>query len=78
MADISRVNVDEKYMKDEEGTPRTKDWAFAYQLANENKVVCIPMSPFYDKSQAQLGARYVRFAFCKTEEMIREAAKRMK
>ena len=52
MADISRVEVDEKYFKDEQGNPRTKDWAFAYQLAHENKVVCIPCSPFYDKDSA--------------------------
>lgn len=34
LADISRVNVMEKYMIDEHGHPRTKDYAFAYQLAH--------------------------------------------
>lgn len=33
LVDISRVEVMEKYMTDEEGNKRTKDYAFAYQLA---------------------------------------------
>jgi aspartate/methionine/tyrosine aminotransferase len=49
LADISRVNVMEKYMKDDEGNPRTKDYAFCIQLAYENGVVAIPCSPFYSK-----------------------------
>ena len=78
LADISRVDVAEKYMKDEDGNARTKDWAFCFQLATEEKVVGIPCSPFYSKEDAELGSKYVRFAFCKPEEMIREAGKRMK
>ena len=34
MADISKVEVKEQYLRDEEGNPRTKDYAFAYQLAH--------------------------------------------
>ena len=77
MADISKVNVMEKYMTDDEGNKRSKDYAFAYQLANENKVVCIPISPFYGPDEVHLGEKYVRFAFCKDEEMILEASKRL-
>ena len=62
--------MNEKYLVDENGHKRTKDYAFAYQLANENKVVCIPISPFYDAKDGHLGERYVRFAFCKEEDMI--------
>ena len=35
LADISRIKVEEKYMKDEDGNPRTRDYAFCYQLAHE-------------------------------------------
>ncbi len=35
LADISRIKVSEKYMKDEDGNPRTRDYAFCYQLAHE-------------------------------------------
>ena len=55
MADISRVEVQEKYMKDEEGKPRTKDYAFCVQMAYEEGVVAIPCSPFYSKEDAHLG-----------------------
>jgi kynurenine--oxoglutarate transaminase/cysteine-S-conjugate beta-lyase/glutamine--phenylpyruvate transaminase/kynurenine aminotransferase len=47
IVDISKVQVNPKYLIDEEGKPRTKDFAFAFQLAYENGVVCIPCSPFY-------------------------------
>lgn len=78
LADISGVKVMEKYLFDEKGQRRTKDYAFAYQLAYENKVVCIPVSPFYDSKDSHLGEKYVRFAFCKDEEMIKEASKRLR
>lgn len=65
LADISRVPILEKYLTDEHGNKRSRDLAFAYQLAYENRVVCIPMSPFYGPEDSKLGERYVRFAFCK-------------
>lgn len=47
ITDISRVKVDEKYMKDAEGNARTKDIAFVMQLAYEVGVIAIPCSPFF-------------------------------
>jgi aspartate/methionine/tyrosine aminotransferase len=35
----------------------------------------VPGSSFF--SRPELGRRLVRFAFCKTEEMLREAAQRL-
>ena len=63
IADISRIEIDPKYRVDSEGRPRTKDYAFAYQLAHENGIICIPCSPFYDQSNTE-AQNYVRFAFC--------------
>lgn len=77
LCDISKVDVMEKYLIDEQGNRRTKDYAFAYQLAYEHKVVCIPCSPFYDKINEDLGSKYVRFAFCKDVELIQLAGKRL-
>lgn len=65
-------------MKDEEGNQRTRDYAFCYQLAYENGVVAIPCSSFYSKEDAHIGERYIRFAFCKEVEMIKDAGKRLK
>ncbi len=77
LADISRIEVNPKYLKDTEGNPRTKDYAFAYELAYEKGVVAIPCSPFYDKEDYKEGERFVRFAFCKDEAMIEEAGKKL-
>lgn len=66
LADISRCKVDEKYLTDEHGQKRTHDQAFAYQLCSEQRVVCIPMTSFYEEDEP-MRDRYVRFAFCKEE-----------
>lgn len=78
IADISRVQVAEKYFTNESGKKVTKDFAFCFQLAHEEGVVAIPCSPFYAEKDAHLGEKYVRFAFCKDESMIKDAGKRMK
>jgi len=36
----------------------------------------VPGSSFY--SRPEMGRQEVRFAFCKTDDMLREAAKRLK
>jgi aspartate/methionine/tyrosine aminotransferase len=65
-------------MYDEEGNKRSRDYAFAYQLAYENKVVCTPMSPFYDAKDVAIGERYVRFAFCLDEDTLLEGGRRLR
>ena len=35
------------------------------------------MSPFYDSKNVSIGEKYVRFAFCKDEETLIEAGKRL-
>jgi len=36
------------------------------------------MSPFYDSKNVDIGEKYVRIAFCKDEEALLEAGKRLK
>jgi aspartate/methionine/tyrosine aminotransferase len=48
---------------------------FSYWLTKEIGVAPVPGSSFF--SHPVLGQRLVRFAFCKTEEMLREAADRL-
>jgi aspartate/methionine/tyrosine aminotransferase len=45
-------------------------------LCKEDGVAAIPCSSFFDKKQ--VNDQYVRFAFCKDLESIREAGRRMK
>ncbi|MFF4347413.1 pyridoxal phosphate-dependent aminotransferase [Streptomyces sp. NPDC001530] len=51
-------------------------FAFCRALPERAGVVAIPNAVFYDHREA--GAPFVRFAFCKQTEVLREAAKRLK
>lgn len=50
-------------------------FAFCRALPERAGVVAIPNAVFYDDREA--GAPFVRFAFCKREEVLREAAQRL-
>ncbi|MER6027272.1 pyridoxal phosphate-dependent aminotransferase [Streptomyces sp. NPDC001851] len=51
-------------------------FAFCRSLPERAGVVAIPNAVFYDDREA--GAPFVRFAFCKREEVLREAAERLR
>lgn len=51
------------------------DVSFARRLTGECQVAPVPGSSFF--SRPELGARLVRFAFCKTEDMLAEAVRRL-
>src|SRR5207302_8922193 len=51
------------------------DDEFAFWLTREVGVAPVPGSSFY--SRPELGRRQVRFAFCKTAEMLQEAVRRI-
>lgn len=51
-------------------------FAFCRALPERAGVVAIPNAVFYDDREA--GAPFVRFAFCKREEVLREAARRLR
>ncbi|MGW7523265.1 pyridoxal phosphate-dependent aminotransferase [Streptomyces sp. NPDC054783] len=51
-------------------------FAFCRALPERSGVVAIPNAVFYDDREA--GAPFVRFAFCKREEVLREAAERLR
>lgn len=56
--------------------PFDDDVAFARYLTTEVKVACIPPSSFYQGSPNE-GQRLVRFAFCKQQATLEEAARRL-
>jgi aspartate/methionine/tyrosine aminotransferase len=51
------------------------DVAFCRHLIENVRVAAIPPSVFYEN--AQHGKTYVRFAFCKKEETLKEAIRRL-
>lgn len=50
---------------------------FARYLTREIGVVCIPPTAFYSAEHAHIGHGYARFAFCKSDEMLKEARQRL-
>jgi len=51
------------------------DWSFAMRLAREARVAVVPGSSFYDGPAG--GRAMVRFLFCKKDETLREAVRRL-
>jgi aminotransferase len=51
------------------------DIAFGLRMAKEIGVACVPGSPFF--SRPELSRNIVRFAFCKREETLMQAAERL-
>ncbi|HYT03458.1 MAG TPA: aminotransferase class I/II-fold pyridoxal phosphate-dependent enzyme [Gemmatimonadales bacterium] len=62
-------------LADFSGLSELPDDQFAYWLTKEIGVAPVPGSSFF--SRPALGRRLVRFAFCKTEDMLHEAAGRL-
>lgn len=56
-------------------TEKPDGMAFCLDLPRRAGVVAVPAQVFYDKPAD--GARYVRFAFCKRQEVIDEAVRRL-
>ena len=52
--------------------------AFCRALPERAGVVAIPTSVFYDPAHAHLGRHLVRFAFCKSDEVLDEAVRRLR
>jgi aminotransferase len=62
-------------LADFSGISALPDDEFSYWLTKEVGVAPVPGSSFF--SRPELGRRLVRFAFCKTEDLLGEAARRL-
>jgi aminotransferase len=62
-------------MADFSALSRESDVPFARRLTGEFGVAPVPGSSFY--SNPDLGRKYVRFAFCKTQDILEEAVRRL-
>lgn len=74
VGDTSKIVLPEKYAAD---TTVTRDWALCRWLTEEIGVAAIPPSAFYCDENKELAANYARFAFCKTDDVLRDAAQRL-
>jgi N-succinyldiaminopimelate aminotransferase len=50
---------------------------FARHMIRKVGVVCIPPESFYSEQHAHIGKGYVRFAFCKSDEMLEQVQQRL-
>jgi aspartate/methionine/tyrosine aminotransferase len=62
-------------LADFSGLSEMDDVEFSYWLTTEIGVAPVPGSSFY--SEREMGRNFVRFAFCKTDDMLREAGERL-
>ncbi|MEP7293565.1 MAG: aminotransferase class I/II-fold pyridoxal phosphate-dependent enzyme [Chloroflexota bacterium] len=53
------------------------DIEFARYLTSEIGVACIPPTFFYSTGHAHMASTQARFAFCKSDEMLRETGERL-
>ncbi len=56
-----------------DGTPLE----FTRYLTKDIGVACIPPESFYSQEHSHIGHGYVRFAFCKSDEMLQQAGERL-
>ncbi|HTK08647.1 MAG TPA: aminotransferase class I/II-fold pyridoxal phosphate-dependent enzyme [Ktedonobacteraceae bacterium] len=50
---------------------------FTHYLIKEIGVACIPPGTLYTPEHAHIGSNYVRFAFCKSDEMLQQVEQRL-
>lgn len=74
VGDTSGLVLPEKYAADK---TVTRDWALCRWLTEEIGVAAIPPSSFYSEETKHLAGNYARFAICKPQEVLEEAAKRL-
>jgi kynurenine--oxoglutarate transaminase/cysteine-S-conjugate beta-lyase/glutamine--phenylpyruvate transaminase len=76
MADTRRIRLPQKYL-DLVAGGMARDWAMCRFFTEVIGVCAIPPSAFYDPVDAGLAANYARFAFCKPDDVLHEAAARL-
>ncbi|CAH1767386.1 3265_t:CDS:2 [Entrophospora sp. SA101] len=78
LANTSKINIPSDFEYPEVIQSRTKDYKVCYWMAKEIGVVTIPPSEFYCDENKWMAYDYARFAFCKTDETLDQAATALK
>lgn len=79
VADTSKFKIPTKYLTETTAAApvMTRDWAFCRYLTLDHGVASIPPSAFYSPETKLLAQHMARFAFCKTDDSLVEADKRL-
>ncbi|CAG8503493.1 10063_t:CDS:10 [Dentiscutata erythropus] len=74
LVNISKIRIPSDYQYPPAIEFRPKDYKVCYWMAKEIGIIAIPSSEFHCEKNKQLAHDYVRFAFCKTDETLNQAA----
>ncbi|CAH7689957.1 pyridoxal phosphate-dependent transferase [Phakopsora pachyrhizi] len=77
LVETSKIKVPEGFEMNEIVKERPKDWKLCWFIAKTAGVVCIPPSEFYCKEHVSICENYIRIAFCKDLETLKEAGERL-
>ena len=87
MADTSQVEIPESYLHHvtramplrtlDQRRVAPRDWACCRWMTETVGVTAIPPSAFYSTPNVPLAQNLIRLAFCKTDETLQEAARRL-
>jgi len=75
--DIEKLKIPDDFETLDIIKDRTRDWRAAWFIAQTCGVVVIPPTDFYSKENANIGANYIRLAFCKDLETLRQGGERL-
>ncbi|KAI8879667.1 PLP-dependent transferase [Backusella circina FSU 941] len=78
LVNTSKIQVPQDYTFPSVLDGRGSDFKTCYWLTKEIGVCSIPPSEFYEKDHWPLAANFARFAFCKTEDVLEQAAERLR
>lgn len=81
MADTSAIDLPDSYLEEVTEampvTPMPRDWAMSRWLTKEVGVTAIPPSAFYSADNVPLAKNFLRFAYCKGDDTLLEAHRRL-
>lgn len=76
LVDASRIQIPADFPFPDEVRKKPRDYQMCWFLAKVCDVVAIPVTAFYSDGHAHVGENYIRFAFCK-DNQIAEAGRRL-
>lgn len=77
LVNTSRLEIPDDFESLDLIKSRGRDWRAAWFVAKTAGVVAIPVTDFYSKEHEAMGEEWIRFAFCKDPQTLRDAGDRL-
>ncbi|OLY84405.1 putative aminotransferase [Smittium mucronatum] len=78
LVNANKVKIPDSFEIPDYVAERGKGFILSYFFTVEIGIGCIPPAEFYSEANVSLADDYVRFAFCKTDDIFEETARRLK